>query len=545
MRFSSIKFKVALAATLLFLLAMAVISVIQARQLRAESSRILSDQQFTLVSHMAEDIEEKINTRRAVLGSEATLLPAEFVNQPEKLHQRFDDAIALHTLFDSFSVISAEGRVIYTTTEIPGWRTVNLSDRPYFKEVMEQRVPIISEPFLSKLQGRPRIAFAAPVFDGRDNIVGMLVGALDLMADNFLGDIGDMKIGKKGYFYLVANGPKPVYITHHIKSRIMEPAMPSAEKNPSLMRALQGYEGTLEGTNSYGLQGLFSFKNLDDVDWVLAAVLPSEEAFEPIKRTMITTLMVTLLISIMVAACIWWLVYRLLSPLETLRENMDHALSQPGASAIGAATIHRSDEIGRLTGKFNELMAARNIAEEQLAHAARHDVLTDLPNRMLFNDRLAQTLNRSRRNRQAMAVMYIDADYFKRVNDTLGHAAGDQLLVQFGQRITNCVRATDTVARLGGDEFAVILENVGRSDTAANIADKIVHAMRKPFNLAEGEVQATSSIGIAWAPVAPQEAHTLLKAADEALYTAKARGRNGRHMNTVEEAEQPASAALA
>jgi diguanylate cyclase (GGDEF)-like protein len=523
--YRSIKLKVALAATVIFLTAVGIISAVQLRQLRSETVRMLSDQQFTLVTRLATEIDEKLETRRAVLASEAASMPADIVNSEKRLRARYDNETALHTLFDGFSVISTRGSVVYTTRETPGWSTVNVSDRPYFKEVMASHAPVITEPFLGKLQKLPRIAIAAPIFNVRGEVAAIMVGVLDLLQDNFLGAIGDSRIGREGYFYIVANGPYPVIIAHRNKSRIMQSALPIAAANPSLARALQGYEGTLVGTNSYGLKGLFTFKTLTNANWVLAAVLPQDEAFESITHTERTTLFAALLISVLVAACVWIVIYRLLTPLEDLRVTMQNAISNPGNTRLPLENT-ALDEIGVLTCKFNELMAARDHAKEQLEHAARHDILTGLPNRMLFNDRFEQALHRSRRNRQPIALMYVDVDRFKTVNDTLGHGVGDQLLMQFAQRATTCVRASDTVARLGGDEFAILLENVAHADVAGTIAEKLIAAMRVEFNLGEAMVRATASIGIAFVQDLSRNAETILKAADEALYAAKAAGRN-------------------
>jgi diguanylate cyclase (GGDEF)-like protein len=159
---------------------------------------------------------------------------------------------------------------------------------------------------------------------------------------------------------------------------------------------------------------------------------------------------------------------------------------------------------------------------------AQHDPLTGLPNRTLFHFRLTQSIERCRRNKVCFAVMYLDIDHFKSINDTFGHAAGDQLLKTFADRLSGCIRASDMAARLGGDEFAVILEEIARPDHAANVARKVLAAMRTAFELGEIEVPVTTSIGIAI--VNGNTAHTslndLLANADMALYEAKASGRS-------------------
>jgi diguanylate cyclase (GGDEF)-like protein len=156
------------------------------------------------------------------------------------------------------------------------------------------------------------------------------------------------------------------------------------------------------------------------------------------------------------------------------------------------------------------------------------DPLTGLPNRSLFQDRLAQALQRSLRGGTLMAVLYIDVDKFKAINDTLGHSAGDALLKEFARRLSACVRATDTVARFGGDEFAVILEGLGRREDGARIAGKIVAAMRPGFALEGKTASVSASVGIAFHDQADSlGAEGLLKAADQALYKAKGEGRDG------------------
>jgi diguanylate cyclase (GGDEF)-like protein/PAS domain S-box-containing protein len=169
----------------------------------------------------------------------------------------------------------------------------------------------------------------------------------------------------------------------------------------------------------------------------------------------------------------------------------------------------------------------RKHAELLLAHQAGHDALSGLPNRNLFQDRLQRAVGRSRRHRARMAVMYLDIDKFKGINDTLGHHVGDELIRQFARRLGECVRSTDTVARLGGDEFAVILEELEDEEAGRRIAEKIVAAMRDEFNLGEARLSVSTSLGMAFYRGQDGiEADLLVRHADEALYQAKAAGRN-------------------
>lgn len=166
-------------------------------------------------------------------------------------------------------------------------------------------------------------------------------------------------------------------------------------------------------------------------------------------------------------------------------------------------------------------------AQEVLAYQATHDGLTELPNRTLFYDRLSQAITAAERYGTAFALMYIDLDAFKPVNDTLGHAAGDQVLIEVAQRIQNAVRQSDTVARLSGDEFAVIAGQCDDANTAFGIAEKIQKALESPISLPQGTANIRASIGISCCPVDAKDAHYLVKAADEAMYQAKRSGTHG------------------
>jgi diguanylate cyclase (GGDEF)-like protein/PAS domain S-box-containing protein len=173
-------------------------------------------------------------------------------------------------------------------------------------------------------------------------------------------------------------------------------------------------------------------------------------------------------------------------------------------------------------------------SEEQFRVLAHYDILTALPNRALFYDRLTQALAQARRNRWWLAVMFIDVDRFKHVNDTFGHAAGDQLLKQVSARLSECVRGDDTVGRLSGDEFAIVLSRLSAPVDAATVAKKIVDELNRPFQLEGAELFVTVSIGVTVFPTDTVDQDTLIRNADVAMYRAKDRGRNNYQFYTPE-----------
>jgi diguanylate cyclase (GGDEF)-like protein/PAS domain S-box-containing protein len=168
----------------------------------------------------------------------------------------------------------------------------------------------------------------------------------------------------------------------------------------------------------------------------------------------------------------------------------------------------------------------RQRVEQRLSHVAQYDGITGLPNRTLFHDRLLQAMARARRRKSALALIFLDLDGFKEINDTLGHKAGDRLLRAVGARLKHSLREGDTVARLGGDEFTVILEDLHDRDEATSVAQKVLGALAKPLTLEKQEFAVTASAGLTVYPEDSRNVETLLKNADTAMYYAKDKGKN-------------------
>ena len=191
-----------------------------------------------------------------------------------------------------------------------------------------------------------------------------------------------------------------------------------------------------------------------------------------------------------------------------------------------AAPIH--DRRGQVTGAvlvFRDVSAARAVSL-QLSHLAAHDLLTDLPNRTLLNDRLSQAIASARRQRHRLAVLFLDLDRFKQINDTLGHEIGDGLLQSVAQRLVESVRRSDTVSRQGGDEFVLLLSRVDEAEDAAAGVQKVIKALAAPLDVDGHRLHVTASIGLSMYPDDGQDADTLIRNADLAMYRAKERGRN-------------------
>jgi diguanylate cyclase (GGDEF)-like protein/PAS domain S-box-containing protein len=191
-----------------------------------------------------------------------------------------------------------------------------------------------------------------------------------------------------------------------------------------------------------------------------------------------------------------------------------------------AAPIH--DRAGRVTGAvivFHDVSAARAMSD-QMTHSAQHDVVTNLPNRLLLNDRITQSIALARRKDRPIAVIFLDLDHFKYINDSLGHAIGDALLQSISRRLLTSVRASDTVSRQGGDEFVILLSEIAYPEDAARSAKKLLLSLTAPHSIGGQDLRIDGSIGISVYPEDGEDAETLIKNADMAMYHAKESGRN-------------------
>ena len=193
---------------------------------------------------------------------------------------------------------------------------------------------------------------------------------------------------------------------------------------------------------------------------------------------------------------------------------------------LESQVVQRTVDLKSANDRLHHDLEERKRVEQSIRYMAHHDALTGLPNRSLFRDRLTHAMAQADRYHQRLAVMFLDLDRFKAINDTLGHNVGDQLLTIAAERLRSCVRDSDTVARLGGDEFTVVVEDIIEDHDAAAVAQKILDTLSQPFNLYGHEVFISVSVGITLYPSDDDNADNLLRNADSAMYRAKEFGRN-------------------
>jgi diguanylate cyclase (GGDEF)-like protein len=256
--------------------------------------------------------------------------------------------------------------------------------------------------------------------------------------------------------------------------------------------------------------------------------MPTAEAFSPARRAQDVVIRHSFTAMLLVFLVVGFMARMMLGPLKhaaTLADRMTH-----GEIPLRPLPVVRDDEVGRLTTAFNQLLDKLTRSQVKLERMAHHDELTGLPNRALLADRMRQGLARAHRSGLRIAVLYLDLDGFKPINDSLGHGAGDQALVEVARRLSGVLRQSDTLARVGGDEFVLLVTDLTRDEEGniAALASRCIDTLAPPLVLQGVSCSLGVSIGIALNE-ADDEPEAVLLAADRAMYEAKEAGR-GRYV---------------
>ncbi len=662
----SLKTRVTLFTLVIFLASLWSLSLYASRELRNDMQRLLSEQQFSTIALLAENINVEMANRLQTLEKVAKDITPAMLGQPSSLQAYLAERLLLQAPFgDGIFVTRQDGTAVAELPRAAGFVGVNYKDRDYMVAALNSGLSTIGRPVIGKVTHAPIVAMSVPVFDPQGKVIGAITGLINLGGPNFLDTMTQGRYGKTGGYLIVAPQYRLI-VTATDKSRVME-VLPLPGVNPQLDRFVKGFEGSDIFTNPQGLEVLASAKSISVAGWYAAATLPTAEAFTPILDMQQRMLNATLILTLLAGLLVWWMLRLQLSPM------MDVAKKLAGVSEKGhplqALPLAKQDEIGDLIKGFNHLletlayreevlretkrflkesqsmaglgsyvldvrsgswkssdvfdtvfgidptyerslagwvalihpadramMAAdlqdkilgqgksihkeyriirqgdqterwvhgfgrletddrgnllylrgtiqditdRKKMEEHMRQLAFYDPLTKLPNRRLINDRLSQTMAMSKRSACHSALMFLDLDNFKPINDIHGHDFGDLLLIEVAARLKNCVREMDTVGRLGGDEFVVLINELDTHQEASIeqaelIAEKIRIAMAEPYRLTiqhQGmadvtvEHRCTASIGVVVFVSDTSSQSDILKWADLAMYQAKESGRN-------------------
>jgi diguanylate cyclase (GGDEF)-like protein/PAS domain S-box-containing protein len=634
--------------SVLFLTTILAVGMASMHSFRTQLMNVMVAEQNTLVERIADNVDQKLLGLQRVLQLSASEITEADVASSDAAQRYLDRNSGLYAAIDrSVFLFSAQGILLAERPFRPGRRGEDASWRPYMRDTIRARQPIISEPFLTNVgDANMVLVMTMPVFSKDGSMIGVLTGSLGLTHPGMLGNIAKTVIGKTGYLFIVTGDGK--LIMHPDRMRLSHAAF-APQTNALFDRALDGFEGTEETRDANGREAWVSYRRVPSANWIVAAVYPKNEAFFAVNDLIQNFLEFLLVACVLVVAAIWVLTRYTMRPLVSLtrhlanytgNEEIEPLAGDKGSGEIRALTtafnrltarvqeredalvesMHRyqlitenstdlitkhtpegviiyaspvatsilgvshtaivdhslfeyvhPDDCQIVRAAFaealqtkalptviyrarhvdqhyvwfettlremkgtdgeetqNVLCISRDISErkrmeERLHELARTDHLTTLPNRFLLDERFAGGMARARREGTALAMLMIDIDRFKNINDTLGHGMGDALLKVAGGRLKSCIRDCDTLARWGGDEFVLLLPALQDTATSVTVAQRCLTALKEPFVVDGQNLHVTASIGISVSADATAEAETLLKNADTAMYKAKARG---------------------
>ncbi|HSG22854.1 MAG TPA: GGDEF domain-containing protein [Azonexus sp.] len=493
-----------------------------AQFLREDLVQVVSAQQTALAAAVADDIEHKLVDRLKMLDRLKDTFPLDLLEHPENLKAWLAERHQIHPVFSlGLLVADTHGKVISDFPPISGRKGSSIVEHPGFSAVLAGKSGI-GKPQLGTFSRQPILPMGVPLRSADGTIRAVLIGISALDSPDFLERIFHGRIGQTGGFLLVSPADK-LFVAADDPDLVLKPT-PAAGINPLHDRALQGFRGNGVTVNAKGVEELVAIADVPSTGWFVVARMSTAEAFEPVKRVQSRIIQYGVLAVIAVCIVIGIVFRLLLRPLfhaADLAERMTQ-----GEIPLAPIPIVRDDEVGHLTKAFNRLLEKLSISQAELEHMAHYDALTRLPNRRLLADRMQQALARAKRNGSRVALLFLDLDGFKPINDEFGHEFGDAALIEVTRRLTEVVRESDTLARVGGDEFVYMFADLAddAEDDVANIASKCIAVLSKPIELKNSSCSLGVSIGIAIGN-GSCDPEQLLIAADMAMYDAKKKGR--------------------
>ncbi|WP_247882987.1 bifunctional diguanylate cyclase/phosphodiesterase [Azospirillum brasilense] len=490
---------------------------------------LTSSQQQSTASYVAHDIDEKIKARLDLLRRAAGSLPLAILDDSAALRDWLKTHQEIAPLFSrGLMVVRPDGHGVFA--DYPQRHRApdfDVSDRDWFRSALSSREPVIGRPARSSLDGEPMVVMAIAVTDDAGRPIAVLSGATALSSPGFLNLVQGNRIGRSGGFLLVSPRDK-LFVSASDHDMILA-ATPHEGVNPLHDRAMAGYRGSGITVNAAGVEELSAIASVPTAGWFLVARLPTSEAFEGVRDLQTFIITNSLMIAAFAATVLFFGMRRFFRPLTEAARRM-HQMAD-GHVELAPLPVRRMDEVGELVHGFNYLLgklreqeAALRASEARMAHMAHHDALTGLPNRAMFHERLRQAIDRAERGNTPFALLYIDLDGFKPINDAHGHSRGDEVLRVVARRLSDLLRKADLIARIGGDEFAIILEVEASRAGAETVAEKCRAALEEPILIDGLRLTLALSIGVAVFPHDGRDSQQLIVHADQAMYAVKKGG---------------------
>lgn len=498
--------------------------------LREDLGAVVEQQQLALAEYVAKNVDDKIVQRRKFLEHLAASLPGSLLGQSDRLRIWLERHYAYQPLFSAgLFVVNADGIAVADYPALPGRVNTSYADRGYVQVALRGR-SVVGRPLIGRAAKEPVLPIATPIRGNENGVEGVLVGVTALRAPGFLDSLLQTGNGGTGGVLFVVSPKDKLFVASSRRDMALTPT-PPAGVNALYDRAIRGYRGTGIAVNADGVEEISAIASVPSTGWYVVSQLPSHVAFATVDRVKDFLLKGTLATVLVFAVLVPLGLYLVFRPLFRAAAHADNMTL--GKAPLEPLPVVRDDEVGHLISAFNRLLGKLNDNQVELSRIAHHDELTGLPNRALLYDRLRQALARAQRRNTKVALLFMDLDGFKSINDTLGHKAGDEVLRQVANRFVSILRQTDTLARVGGDEFILLLSDLWKeAERAADVvAAKCIDALKAPFSISGMECTVGVSVGIVLGE-GLDSADALLLSADKAMYSAKKSG-GGRYMTTL------------
>jgi diguanylate cyclase (GGDEF)-like protein len=481
--------------------------------------------QLTTAAYIAKDVDDKITLRLDFLRVAAGQFPPGAERSVEQARRWLDGNVSYRLIFPAgLALYDANGAQV-AETAARGGQPADISQEKWFQAALKSRGPLIAKLYRTAPDADPFMTMAAAIRGPDGAVAAIITGTTAVLEENFLKPVYEQKIGEAGGV-LVIDPDANIIITSSNRPQLLAPAAPPGV-NSIHDKARAGWRGVGETTAASGRHVLSAIVSIPAAGWFLVAHQPTDQAYRPVWKVERNLLVVSTVIIGGTLVGLYLLLNYMLGPLSEAARRL-HAMARQDAP-VDFLTVRRDDEIGQMVTGFNSLLTTLREREDELRenealmqHMAHHDALTGLPNLQLFRDRLRQSLGYAERNAGSLAVLYLDLDRFKPINDTYGHHIGDAVLKEVAGRVSGVLRKNDTFARIGGDEFAIILADAAdKPEQADSVVEKCRKAITQPMSVEGLDVSVGVSIGIAHFPADGATEAELVQAADNRMYQAK------------------------
>lgn len=507
--------------------------------LRDNLIRVFSTQQTALAQVVANDVDYKLAERRHLLGRLAQALPPELVADPARLSAWLAARQRIQPLFSlGLLIADRHGKIIADAPDIAGRIGLQVIEMSVFRQALAGQ-EVIGHPLMGPATKQPLLSMMAPVRDASGRVRAVLIGLTSLTMPGFLDLQRQKSVLHAGGFLLISPQDK-LFVASSDPSMVFKPTPPPGV-NHLHDRAMQGFRGSGITVDAKGIEEISGIASVPSTGWFVVARLPTSVALasvKPIRETIVWAGFAgVVLIILSVGLFVTWM-------LRPLHHAADQARRMTrGELPLKPLPVVRDDEVGQMTQAFNRLLAKLETSQAELKRLAHLDMLTGLPNRSLLAERLPRALARAAATRTLVALLFLDLDGFKPINDTLGHDAGDDALKEIARRLTSVVRQNDTLARVGGDEFVLVAGDFAApaEDAVRQLAQKCIDSVAQPLHLKGQECTLSVSIGIALCD-GNFDADRLLAAADDMMYQAKRLGRGSYMLEPDSIRRMPATA---